>query len=691
MQPYPNEFSTLFQCTPIPHWVYDVITFEILEVNAAALKRYGCSREEFLRKKMPELWLSEDIPEKYRHRLRFAGREAMLICESDQPHPNKAADLLEEALTLAKIGGWEIDFNKQSIYWSDMVHMLHGTDPATYQPNLAGGIEFYRNDFREMVQRTIEVTRATGAAFDFEAILVTTQKKESWVRVTGRGEMQDGRCIRIIGSFQDIHDRKKAEKELLRAAEDRAKILESIGDAFFTMDRNFVVTYWNRTAEELLQVKREQVLHQNLWAVFPDAVSLPSYGFYHQVLETGQAVRFEDYYGAWLEVNAYPAEDGISVFFRDISLRKEADARLQKAYEERNTILESIGDAFFAVDKNWIVTYWNQMAEKVLFKKREEIVGRHLWTEYADAIDSDFYRMYHTARETGETVSFEEYYPTQRIWFEVTAYPSETGLSVYFKDITLRKEADLRLRDARDQLKQLNRDLKIKLRELEQANEDLEQFAFIASHDLQEPLRMVTSFMDQLRRKFGDELDPKAQEYIHYAVDGARRMKRIILDLLEYSRAGRINGQLEEIELEEIVLEYMHLRKQLLEEKAAGLQYEKLPVIRGNRAAITQTLHALLDNAVKYSKQGVKPEIRLSATETQEEWIIEVRDNGIGIDPGFHDKIFIIFQRLHNRDAYEGTGIGLSIVKKHVETWGGRIWLSSAPGIGSSFYFTIKK
>jgi PAS domain S-box-containing protein len=550
---------------------------------------------------------------------------------------------------------------------------MHGTDPATFIPSLSEGIHFYREDFRELVTASINHTKVTGEPMDFEAVIVTRQGKELWVRVIGRAEWYEGNCTRIYGSFQDIHDRKQLELQI-------QQILDSIGDAFFTMDRNYIVTYWNRRAEELLDVKREVVLGRNLWEVFPDAVNLPSYQYYKQVLETLETVNFEDYYGIWLEVNAYPSEEGLSVFFRDISLRKEADIRLQKAYEERTTILESIGDAFFAVDNNWIVTYWNKMAEQVLFRKKEEMLGRHLWTEYADAIDSDFYRKYHQAKETGKSVSFEEYYATLGKWFEVTAYPSEAGLSVYFKDITLRKETDIRIREANERFEKvseatneaiwdwnipentlywgngyhsifgyeidkriqsleswtnhipqdqredivnsfvavvqnpsqhiwekeykyikgdgniamvfdraiiirnaageavravgalqdityrkeiemelihLNHELQDKIKELETANEELEQFAFIASHDLQEPLRMVSSFMEQLKRKYGSQLDYKAHQYIHYAMDGSKRMKKIILDLLDYSRAGRLSGEMEEISLEEIIKEYL--------------------------------------------------------------------------------------------------------------------------------------
>ena len=721
----------------------------------------------------------------------------------------KATRLYEETSQMARVGSWELNLLHQqddSMYWSPMVKEILEVEES-YNPSLSGGFEFYEGESRERIQLVVNRLIQEQQAFDEELLIRTAKGNQRWVRCIGKGEFVEGKCVRIIGSYQDIHERKSLQIRI-------QQILDSIGDAFFTMDRNYTVTYWNRRAEELLNVKRDEILGKNLWELFPEAVNLPSYTYYQQVLETRQAVNFEDYYGIWLEVNAYPSEEGVSVFFRDISIRKEADIRLQKAYAERTTILESIGDAFFAVDNNWMVTYWNKMAEEVLFRKKADIVGKHLWTEYADAIDSDFYRLYHLAKATGETVSFEEYYATLGKWFEVTAYPSEAGLSVYFKDITLRKETDIRIREANErfekvseatneaiwdwnipentlywgsgfqtifgydverlsptleswskhipegqreqiissfievvenpaqqvwekeyqylkadgsiaqvvdraiiirdskgeairavvalqdisyrkkieeELKVLNNDLKVKLRELEQANEELEQFAFIASHDLQEPLRMVSSFMEQLKRKYGAQLDNKAHQYIHFAIDGSKRMKKIILDLLDYSRAGRVTGELEKVSLDEIIKDYLYLRNQLFTEKQATLKAGPLPEVKVYKVPLVQTLHSLLDNAVKYSRPDCPPEIQLFAVEKETEWVIGVKDNGIGISKQHFDKIFVIFQRLHNRDQFEGTGIGLAMVKKHVESWGGRVWVESDPGKGSTFYFTINR
>src|SRR5690606_22587727 len=176
-------------------------------------------------------------------------------------------------------------------------------------------------------------------------------------------------------------------------------------------------------------------------------------------------------------------------------------------------------------------------------------------------------------------------------------------------------------------------------------------------------------------------------QYIHFATDGAKRMKQIILDLLDYSKAGKLVDNLELIDLNKLVEDYGILRRRLIQDKGATIIANNLPIVKCFKAPLVQTIHSLLDNAIKYSQETTAPVIQISVSETEAQWLIRIEDNGIGIDPTFYDKIFIIFQRLHNRDEYEGTGIGLSIAKKHVELWGGHIWLESEINKGSTFYF----
>ncbi|HEY0669902.1 MAG TPA: ATP-binding protein [Sphingobacteriaceae bacterium] len=240
-------------------------------------------------------------------------------------------------------------------------------------------------------------------------------------------------------------------------------------------------------------------------------------------------------------------------------------------------------------------------------------------------------------------------------------------------------------------LKEAEYQLQKRAKELTASNEELEQFAYIASHDLQEPLRMVTSFLTQLEKKYKDQLDDKARLYIHFAVDGAIRMRKIILDLLEYSRVGRNNHDIELVDMNELVSEVVLFSRTTILEKEAKVIWQNLPQVYAARTPLQQVLQNLIGNSLKYQANGVKPVITIEGAETANSWQFSVTDNGIGIDPQFFGKIFTAFQRLHNNNEYSGTGIGLAICKKIIENHGGKIWVQSVPGKNTTFYFTISK
>ena len=273
------------------------------------------------------------------------------------------------------------------------------------------------------------------------------------------------------------------------------------------------------------------------------------------------------------------------------------------------------------------------------------------------------------------------------IFVEITAHPiqyeNRKARVVVANDVTAQRNAE-RL------LQQLNEDLQKRAVELATSNAELERFAYIASHDLQEPLRMVSSFLQLLQKKYSGELDEKADQYIHYAVDGAERMKVLILDLLEYSRVGMGRGSFGPVVLDEVIAEVGDIFREKIIAARAHIEIGPLPEVCGDKVQLTQLLQNLIGNALKYHSDQ-PPVIRVSAKEERGYWQLAVQDNGIGIDPLFFDKIFIIFQRLHNKSDYSGTGIGLAICKKIVERHGGRIWVESAPTQGSIFFFTISK
>lgn len=245
--------------------------------------------------------------------------------------------------------------------------------------------------------------------------------------------------------------------------------------------------------------------------------------------------------------------------------------------------------------------------------------------------------------------------------------------------------------DLLESVNKVNIELNNTISQLNIKNSQLEQYAFVASHDLQEPLRTITSFLNKLSVKYNDQLEEKYKQYISFSISGAERMKHIIEDLENHYIAGENSESLEQVDLQELINDFLISRNQLITEKSVKLETGNLPKVKAYKLPLLQTLNCLLDNAIKFSQPDIPPKIIINCKEKVSEYQFSIQDNGIGIDSRFFNKIFVIFQRLHNRDQFGGTGIGLSIAKKNVESWGGKIWVESTPGKSSTFYFTLPK
>lgn len=246
-----------------------------------------------------------------------------------------------------------------------------------------------------------------------------------------------------------------------------------------------------------------------------------------------------------------------------------------------------------------------------------------------------------------------------------------------------------KLRDKVTQLRKLNENLILQKQQLEESNAELEQFAYVVSHDLQEPLRMVSSFLTRIETKYSDDLDERGKQYIQFAIEGALKMRSLILDLLDYSRVGKDKFHSEPVDMNLMVTDIRFLFRKTIKETHATLISSELPVIISDKAPVQLVMRNIIGNALKYHKPGEAPVVRISARRKNKFWEFCISDNGIGIDPIYHDRIFNIFQRLHNDRDYQGSGMGLAITKKVIENLGGQIWLQSTEGEGSSFYFSL--
>jgi signal transduction histidine kinase len=250
--------------------------------------------------------------------------------------------------------------------------------------------------------------------------------------------------------------------------------------------------------------------------------------------------------------------------------------------------------------------------------------------------------------------------------------------------------ADLaEVREARTRIEWVNSQLQKQAEELVRSNRDLEQFAYVASHDLQEPLRKVASFCQLLQRRYAGQLDERADQYIAFAVDGAQRMQRLINDLLAFSRIGRLTTGFTEVDLNAVMVDVAAQTDSARQYAGGELTWSELPVVQGEEVLLTNLLTNLVSNSLKFRRPDIAPRVRILARRIGDDWEISCEDNGIGIEPEFVEKVFVIFQRLHSKDAYPGTGIGLAIVKKIVEYHGGRIRVDSEAGAGTAIRFTL--
>ena len=235
-----------------------------------------------------------------------------------------------------------------------------------------------------------------------------------------------------------------------------------------------------------------------------------------------------------------------------------------------------------------------------------------------------------------------------------------------------------------------NRILEDQATDLARSNADLEQFAYVASHDLQEPLRVVSNYVQLLANKYQRELDTNAHAFIQYALDASNQMYNLINDLLLYSQIGHTEDLSEDINIESSILQAISNLEISIKASGASITHGNVPKVSANYIQLTQVIQNLLSNAIKF-RSSQPPQIHIDATPLENEWLFAFRDNGIGIEPRFHDRIFMIFQRLHSKTQYSGTGVGLPICKKIIERHGGNIWVESIPNSGSVFYFTLPR
>jgi len=363
---------------------------------------------------------------------------------------------------------------------------------------------------------------------------------------------------------------------------------------------------------------------------------------------------------------------------------------LARSYSEAElahfaAIIESSDDAIISKTPDGIITSWNPAAERMFGYSEEEALGKPLLIIFPkDRVGEEKEFLARIVR--GERIEHVETVRKRKdgslIDVSVTTSPIKDhqgniiGASKIARDISRQKKSE---QEARQRAEELAR-----------SNVELEQFAYVASHDLQEPLRAVASCVQLLKKRYAGQIDARADEFIRHAVDGAKRMQQLIDDLLAFSRVSTRSGKFEMVDSGKVFEEVLARLATSISESDAVVTCQELPRVRAEKVQLGQVFQNLLGNALKF-RSGPRPEIQVSAEQRADDWHFSIRDNGIGIDPQYFERIFKLYQRLHSRTQYPGTGIGLAICLKIVQRHGGRLWVESQPGCGSTFHFTLPK
>lgn len=868
-----EKYKKLFNDNPVPLWMYDCETKMFVEVNDVAIESYGYSRKEFLSmtiydirpvedaQMLEELWINPKDPSaKYSGTWRHKKKNGEILTVEINSHiidynGKKATLVMVIDITDKVLALEQKEFERR-----DKEALINTTKDLMWSVSsdfklIAANKAFSENHF-QFTGNQIKIgdlivnERTADYSTSFWSALYERGLKESfleevkfeagninqpyWAEIRFNPIFKGDIAVGIACFAHDITEIKNNNIALLDinqklevAYAEKNTVLESIDDGFFAVDNNSNITYWNNRAEVLLNAKREDVIGKNLHELFANPTSMDFSNNYKRAIRENATIHFEAFstrMEKWFGVSAFPNANGLSVHFKDVTERKSAEIAIKLSNERYNLVAQATNDAIWDLDfisktvtrsgngfhsmfgyekeQAQSFDFWDnrvhdddkpvmEESQRIVFndpsesyweseyrflkanghyayvydrgyiirdengipvrmigatqditqhkKQVNEIIriqnnldtlinnttdliwsvdndlriiaanksyGKFLksWTgsgtmEGDPVLDSNLdpeiaahWRNLYNRSLEGESFSFEYTLNVPEFDLPIVSLNTFTpimsgngeitGVACYAKDIT-------ELTRSAETLRKLNHELEQRATELAASNSELERFAYIASHDLQEPLRMVSSFLQLLEKKYKPQLDETAGRYIHFAVDGADRMKSLILDLLEYSRVGTSADVISDTDMNDVMREVQSNMQTKIQEVDGTIEIGDLPVIRGARKTqLLQLMQNLVSNSLKYHSDQ-KPIIKIAAVTEGDHWLFSVKDNGIGFNPKFAEKIFIIFQRLHNKSEYSGTGIGLSICKKIVERHGGKIWAESKEGNGTTFYFTL--
>jgi len=631
------------------------------------------------------------------------------IIEQRMQDIREITNRLSLATKASNIGIWDWNINNNELVWDEQMYRLYGIEPASFE----GVFEAWEKGVHpeDLEKSNTEIQKAIEGKkdLDLEFRVIWPDKSVHYIKGNAFIDRDEiGKATRMIGTNWDITAQMEQLEKVRQSKDQYHNMVTGVQDyAILLLDKNGDIKTWNKGAEKIKGYKEEEILGNNSSIFYTDEDRnrhLPSELLDRarsngRVSDRGWRVTKDGrLFWANVVINSLYGQDGKIIGFTKLTsdlteLKKAEDAiRLN---EERLREQEVKIRLFVKLTPAAVAMFDNEM-KYIIASDRwysdykiegRDIIGQSHYDIFPDIKNIPEWLEIHQRCLKG-AIEINNESPFSRpdgktgwLHWEIhpwKKYDGTIGGIIMFTEVMTDKVI------ARETLKRLNK-------KLVASNEELEQFAYVASHDLQEPLRTVRSFVELLENKYKPYLDEIAAKYFHFVVDGIDRMKVLINDLLDFSRIGTTRQELTWVNTASVLENTKLILRSLLEENdAVIISPDSLPAILANEILIKQIFQNLITNSIKYRAEE-KPLIEVGYTENVNFWQFSIKDNGIGISPKYFDKIFILFQRLHGKSTHSGTGIGLATCKKIAEKHGGSIWLDSVEGKGSTFYFTISK
>ncbi|MDF3128936.1 PAS domain-containing protein [Kiritimatiellaeota bacterium B1221] len=606
------------------------------------------------------------------------------------------AKLLSEAQRIGCLGSWNLDTATGKVYWSKELFQIVGLDPEQEPPDYPRQEKMFSPESWKLVTQVVDKAMSEGAGYEVELEVFRPDGSRRWAIARGEAVVnEEGEIVRLTGTFQDITELKQALIKLEHYSERLTLASEAASIGVWDWDISGNTLTWDEIMHTLFGTEgpvsfaiwKEMVLDEDVQET-EEKLKLALSGeqaFQHtfRIRRPDGEIRFV--YG--VGVVHFDAEGkairmvGVNM---DVTSEKEFEYKLRASEKLLQDFVWHAPAAIAMMDLNMCYLQASEQWLDDYKLTKEEIIGKCHYDIFPD-IPERWKECHRRVLKGAVEYCDEDPFPQpdgRMEWLQWEVRPwhlsdgSIGGLLFFTQFITERKEMELKLREQKNLL--------------ENSNRDLEQFAYVASHDLQEPLRAVSGCVQIFQKRYSHGLDQGAEELVHHIVEGVDRMRGLINDLLAYSRVGTRGKVFSAIESKDCLISALANLEVAIREREAEILYADLPRVMADPVQLTQLFQNLIGNALKYQTDS-RPKIEIEAKGLDEKGLCQfsIKDNGIGIDPRYYERIFLLFQRLHTRDEFSGTGIGLPLCKKIIERHGGRIWVDSSVGKGSTFSFTL--